>query len=48
MERPRNWSKDKFNTTIKEIINLEKYNFTVRKEEVKFIVKWGSFEKVVI
>ncbi len=44
IERPKNWSKETFNDKIKEIVRIEKYNYTVRKEETKFSIKWGNIE----
>ena len=44
IERPKNWSKEIFNDKIKEIVRIEKYNYTVRKEETKFSIKWGNIE----
>jgi hypothetical protein len=44
IERPKNWSKERFEETVKNIIKMEKYNFTVRKEENKFKIKWRMIE----
>ena len=48
IERPTNWSRETFNDKIKEIVRIEKYNFTVRKEETKFNIKWGNIENLDI
>jgi exonuclease III len=44
IERPSNWNKVIFNDKIKEIVRLEKYSYSARKEDSKFAILWGIIE----
>jgi hypothetical protein len=47
IERPINWDRDRLLDTIKDLINVERYNAVVSKTINKFKVKWTLFENIL-
>jgi hypothetical protein len=46
IERPMNWNKEKLLDTIKDLINVERYNATISRTINKFKIKWNHFENI--
>jgi hypothetical protein len=46
IERPMNWNREKLLDTIKDLINVERYNATVSRTINKFKIKWNHFENI--
>jgi hypothetical protein len=46
IERPINWNREKLLDTIKDLINVEKYNAVASRTINKFKVKWNLFESI--
>jgi hypothetical protein len=46
IERPTNWNREKLIYTIKDLINVERYNASVSRTINKFIVKWNQFKSI--
>jgi hypothetical protein len=46
IERPTNWNKEKLLDTIKDLMNVERYNATVSRTINKFKIKWNHFENI--
>ncbi len=46
IERPMNWNRDKLLDTIKDLINVERYNAIESKTMNKFKLKWNLFEDI--
>jgi hypothetical protein len=47
IERPMNWDRERLLDTIKDLINVERYNAVVSKTINKFKVKWILFENIL-
>ena len=47
IERPMNWDRERLLDTIKDLINVERYNAVVSKTINKFKVKWTLFENIL-
>ncbi len=47
IERPINWDRERLLDTIKDLINVERYNAVVSKTINKFKVKWTLFENIL-
>jgi hypothetical protein len=47
IERPLNWKRDKLLDTIKELMNIERYNAIVSRTSNKFKIKWEAFENII-
>jgi hypothetical protein len=43
-----NWNRDKLLDTIKDLINVERYNATAFRTTNKFKAKWKHFENTYI
>jgi hypothetical protein len=43
IERPKNWTEEKIIKISNELINLEKYNATVKRTLPKFLKTWNRF-----
>ncbi len=41
-----NWNREKLLDTIKDLINVERYNATVSRTTSKFKIKWNNFENL--
>ena len=46
IERPMNWNREKLLDTIKDLINVERYNAVVSRTINKFNLKWNIFENL--
>jgi hypothetical protein len=46
IERPTNWNREKLLDTIKDLMNVERYNATVSRTINKFKIKWNHFENI--
>ena len=46
IERPINWDRERLLDTIKDLINVERYNAVVSKTINKFKLKWTLFENI--
>ncbi len=46
IERPMNWDRERLLDTIKDLINVERYNAVVSTTINKFKVKWILFENI--
>ena len=46
IERPKNWNREKFLDTVKDLINVERYNAVVCRTINQFKVKWNLFENL--
>jgi hypothetical protein len=47
IERPINWDRERLLDTIKDLINVERYNAGVSKTINKFKLKWTLFENIL-
>ena len=47
IERPMNWDRQRLLDTIKDLINVERYNAVVSKTINKFKIKWEAFENII-
>ncbi len=47
IERPMNWDRERLLDTIKDLINVERYNAVVSKTINKFKVNWILFENIL-
>ncbi len=47
IKRPMNWDRERLLDTIKDLINVERYNAVVSKTINKFKVKWIIFENIL-
>ena len=47
IERPLNWNREKFLDTIKNLINIERYDAIVSRTGKKFKIKWEAFENII-
>ena len=48
IERPRNWKKDKVDTLIKNLMEIERFNAYKQNKIMKFNKIWKKYEKLVI
>ena len=46
IERPMNWNREKLLDTIKDLINVERYNAVVSRTINKFNLKWNIFDNL--
>ena len=46
IERPMNWNREKLLDTIKDLINVERYNAVVSRTIHKFNLKWNIFDNL--
>jgi hypothetical protein len=46
IERPMNWNREKLLDTIKDLINVERYNANVSRTINKFKIKWNHFDNI--
>ncbi len=47
IERPLNWNREKFLDTIKNLINIVRYNDIVLRTVNKLKIKWEAFENII-
>ncbi len=47
IERPLNWNREKFLDTIKNLMNIERYDAIVSRTGKKFKIKWEAFENII-